>query len=167
MCARVACPTWSRGPSTSPLDVPAMHFDVGPYRLTLPPTAQLPHASERAPPHRVVPDFRIGPFAINALLSDGSLKDWRDHVDWETKYQTTVSPVEANGIPGLTLVPSSQRLDYAFQSPGRQRVDIVAWSDTPTSSEQQQIVQAAVLTIHVPQPTVLVAGPSNNRWRGP
>jgi hypothetical protein len=140
-----------------------MHFDAGPYRLTLPPAAQVPHPLERAPRHRVVPDFRLGPFEVTARLSEGTLQDWRDHVDWTTKGGARVIPLEVNGISGLTLEPVSrpQRLDYTFQSPGHPRIEIVAWSDTPISADEQELIQDTVSTLHHP------AGPSNNRWSGP
>jgi hypothetical protein len=137
-----------------------MHFDAGPYRLTLPPAAQFPHPSERAPPHRVVPDFRLGPFEVTARLSAGTLQDWRDHLNWTTKGGARVTPLAVNGIPGLTLEPVSeaQRLDYTFQSPDHPRIEIVAWSDTPTSADEQQLIQAAVSTLHHPPVRLTIVG---------
>jgi hypothetical protein len=126
-------------------------FTIGPYALKLPDDAAIPASSERPEPHRTIPQFRIGPFDVHATLESGSLQDWREHVDWTTKYQANILPIEVNGIPGLTLPPTHQRLDYVFRAPSRERLSIVAWSDSPTSSPQQQLVQEAVLTIHLRQ----------------
>jgi hypothetical protein len=127
-----------------------MDFDVGPYRLTLPGDATFPGQTERATPHWALPQFRLGPFDVHTSLLDGTLQDWRDHVEWTTKHQATIVPIEVNGIPGLTLPASERRLDYALQSPGQKLISIVAWSDHPARREQQRAVEAIVYTLCTP-----------------
>ena len=133
-----------------------MEFDVGPYRLTLPGNATRPDPHERALPHRVLPQFRIGPFDVNTGLQDGTLEEWRDHVRWVTKHSANILPIEAYGIPGLTLPPNDKRLDYVFQSPGHPVISIVAWADHPTNREQQRSVEAMVYTLCVPSPPIIL-----------
>jgi hypothetical protein len=126
-------------------------FTIGPYALKLPDTAAFPASSERLAPHRVLPLFRIGPFNLSATLENGSLADWREHVDWTTKYQANILTIEVNGVPGLMLPPTDRRLDYVFHGAARQRLSIVAWSDSPTTLLQRNLVQESVFTIHLRQ----------------
>lgn len=133
-----------------------MVFKIGPYALRLPNTAVFPDPSESPAHGRALPQFRIGPFDVHATLQNGTLQDWRDHVEWTTKYQATILDIEANDIPGLVLAPalSAQRLDYGFQADSRETLSIVAWSDVPTTPRQQQLVNDMVLTIHLYEPTL-------------
>ena len=126
-----------------------MDLDIGPYRIRLPTNATVPAPSERPIPSRSVPLARIGPFELTAILGDGTLEEWREFVGWTTKYQTEFLSMEVNGIPGVTLPPNDQRLDYAFKSPGNQRIDLVAWSDSQTTPEQRRVVEEIVQTIQI------------------
>ena len=89
---------------------------------------------------------------------DGTLADWREHVEWATKSQASILSIEVNGIPGLRLAGVDQRLDYTFQSPGQKRIEIVTWSDVPTNPEERQVIERMVATLAVRL---------KNRWRGP
>jgi hypothetical protein len=147
-----------------------MNLDVGPYRLRLPAVATFPASSERPRPHRAVPQVRLGPFDLHVSVLDGTLKEWREHAEWTTKHTVHPSEIVVNGIPGLRLpiVPDSQRLDYAFQSPGLQLVDIVAWSDRAVDSQERALIEDLIQTLQIrPSAASVGAGPPNNRWRGP
>jgi hypothetical protein len=138
----------------------AMHLDVGPYRLDLPSVATIPSASEVPVPHRVVPLARIYPWELNAGLMEDSLAHWREAVTWITKGSAQFREISVNGIPGLLLppVPDAQRLDYTFVAPPHPRIEIVAWSDTPTTQEQREVVDTIVQTLRVRTPEFVFAG---------
>jgi hypothetical protein len=99
-------------------DAATMDMDIGPYRIQLPAMATVPASSEPPVPFKSVPLARIGPFELSASLDDGTLEEWREFVGWTTKYQAKFLSIEVNGIPGLKLPPSDQRVDYAFKSAG-------------------------------------------------
>ena len=124
-----------------------MHFDIGPYTLRLPTAAAFPDPSERALPHRALPQFRVGRFDVHVSLMDETLADWREHVEWTTKNQASILSIEVNGIPGLRLPGVDQRLDYTFQSPGQKRIEIVAWSDVPTNPGEREVIERMVATL--------------------
>jgi hypothetical protein len=124
-----------------------LDMDIGPYRIRLPTIATVPASSEPPVPFKSVPLARIGPFEISASLDDGTLEEWREFVGWTTKYRAKFLSIEVNGIPGLTLAPSDQRLDYAFKSAGIQRIDLVAWSDSQTTPDQRRIIEETVETL--------------------
>jgi hypothetical protein len=128
-------------------DAATMDMDIGPYRIRLPAIATVLASSEPPVPFRSVPLARIGPFELRASLDDGTLEEWREFVGWTTKYQAKFLSMEVNGIPGLTLPPSDRRLDYAFKSAGIQRIDLVAWSDSQTTSDQRRIIEEIVETL--------------------
>jgi hypothetical protein len=137
------------GRSSATLDEPQVRFDISPYSLDLPSTVRFPDPSERARPHRVLPQFRLGPFDVNLRLMDDSLEHWREHVGWTTKYQGTVSSFEVNGIPGLRIPAGIQRMDYTFQVKGLKRIEIVAWSDTQTTADDRALIEELVLTLDI------------------
>ena len=131
---------------------------VGPYSLDLPTTARYPDPQERATPHRSLPQFRIGKFDVHVSLGEGSLDDWREHVNWTTKHRAAIVPFDVNGFPGLRLPPGEQRLDYTFQGAGMKRLDIVAWSDFPTTAADRAPIEQMVVTL---------TGSSNQRLERP
>ena len=134
-----------------------MDLDIGPYRLCLPAAATAPTSEERPSPNRSLPLARIGPIEFHATIADGTLEEWRDAVGWATKYRTQFIAIAVNGIPGFKLPPNDRRLDYAFQSPGQKRIELLAWSDEATTEEQRQTMEVAIQSLHVrPRPSIII-----------
>lgn len=137
-----------------------MDLDISPYRLLLPSVATVPALGEIPKPFRSLPLARLGPIELHASVGDGTLQEWQDHVQTATRNQTQFLVITVNGIPGLRLPPTDRRLDYAFQIPGGKRIELVAWSDLPTTESQRQTVEAVIQTLHVPPRIVLAEGAS-------
>jgi len=133
-----------------------MELDIGSYRLQLPGSAVLPDPLEPPRPFRSLPLARIGPFELHASLLNGTLQEWRETVSQATKNSAQFFEVNVNGIPGVKLPGTTQRLDYAFQTPGEKRLDVVAWSDRPTSSDERQVIEDAIKTLQIRPPTSLI-----------
>jgi hypothetical protein len=134
-----------------------MDLDIGSYRLQLPEGAVLPDPLEPPRPFRSSPLARIGPFELNAHLLDGTLQEWRETVSQATKNRAQFSDINVNGIPGVKLPGTAQRLDYAFQAPGEKRLEVVAWSDRATSSDEQRLIEDAIQTLQVrPRPSLIL-----------
>jgi hypothetical protein len=131
-----------------------MHLDIGLYRLQLPEGATLPDSSESPRPFRSLPLARLGPFELHPSLLDGALQEWCEAVSQATKGRAQFFEISVNGVPGVRLPPNTQRLDYAFQTPGERRVELVAWSDRLTSHDERQLVEDAIQTIHVRSPAL-------------
>lgn len=133
-----------------------MDLDIGPYRLHLPSTATVPAADEKPRPFRALPLVRIGAIDLHAILSDKTLQEWRDVVSLATRHRTQFIAIVVNGIPGFKLPPNDRRLDYAFQSDGENRIELMTWSDKSTTEEERQAVEAIIQTLHVrPRPTIV------------
>jgi hypothetical protein len=124
-------------------------LDIGPYRVCLPAAATVPASDERPRPSRSLPLARIGPIELHAVIADGTLEEWRNVVELATKCRTQFLAIAVNGIPGLKLPPNDRRLDYAFQSPGQKRIELMTWSDEPTTEEQRRTVEVVIHTLHV------------------
>lgn len=43
-----------------------------------------------------------------------------------------------------------------FQTPGEKRLEVVAWSDRVTSSDEQQVIEDAIQTLQIRPPTSLI-----------
>lgn len=139
-----------------------MDLDIGSYRLQLPGGAAVPDPSERPRPFRSVPLVRIGPFELHASLLEGTLQEWRETVSQATRGRARFFDINVNGIPGVRLPPNSRRLDYAFQTPGEKRLEVVAWSDRATSNDERQLVEDAIQTLHIrPQASLILPGRSS------
>jgi hypothetical protein len=127
-----------------------MNLDIGAYRLRLPAVASVPSSSERLAPFRAVPLARLGPFELSGcILSGKTLQDWREFVEWTTKNLTQVVAISVNGIPGLRMPGVEQRLDYAFQAPGEDVLQLVAWSDSPTNEDQRELLESTIQTLQL------------------
>jgi hypothetical protein len=126
-----------------------MDLDIGPYRVCLPTAATVPASDEKPRPYRSLPLARIGPIEFHAVLADGTLEEWRSVVELATKHRTQFLTIVVNGIPGFKLPPNNRRLDYAFQCPGEKRIELMTWSDEPTTEEQHQTVEAVIQTLRV------------------
>ena len=129
-----------------------MQMDVGSYRIHLPASAVLlgQRASKLASSPIVA--ARIGPFELTAHVVGGSLNEWREYIDWTTKGQTRLEETVVNSVPGLKIAANARsvrRLDYAFQSPGFECIEIVATSETDTTQLERAVVYDALGTIHV------------------
>jgi len=138
-----------------------MDLDIGTYTLRLPAGASLPSSSERPAPFRQLAVARLGPFELSgSILFGKTLQDWREFVGWTTKYETPVVAITVNSIPGLRLPGVDRRLDYAFQAPGEELLELVAWSEEPTNQDQRQLVEDTIQTLHVrPRPAIVLTKP--------
>ena len=136
-----------------------MNLDIDPYRLRLPVVASVPSSSERPPPFRAVPLARLGSFELSgSVLYGKTLQDWREFVEWTTKNQTQVVAISVNGIPGLRTRGGEHRLDYAFQAPGAEVLQLVAWSNGPTNEDQRELLEGTIQTLHLrPRPAILLS----------
>ena len=130
-----------------------MELQIGPYQLTVPDAGPQAGAIRHANPMKGDSStISIGPFAVSANLSDSSLNSWREFIGYTTKHQAVIDELEVNGIPGLTIRPgplNDRRLDYVFQAPNCQSIEIIAWSDEPTIAPQREAVDRAVRTLQV------------------
>jgi hypothetical protein len=132
-----------------------MELTIGSYRLQLPGSAVLPGPLEPSRPFRSFSLARIGPFGSHASLLNGTLQEWRETVSQATKNSAQFFEINVNGIPGVKLPGTTQRLDYVFQTPGEMRLEVVAWSDRATSSDEQQVIEDAIQTLQIPPPLIL------------
>ena len=135
-----------------------MNLNIGPYTLRLPAIASVPSSSERPAPFRTLPLARLGPFELSGIILSGkTLQDWGEYVGWTTKHQTQVISISVNGIPGLRIPGVDRRLDYAFQAAGEELLELVAWSDGPTSQGPRELVEDAIQTLHIrPLPGIIL-----------
>jgi hypothetical protein len=127
-----------------------MNFDVGPYRMSLPTEGVVLEPKRYPPTQAQAVRARVGPFELTARTSASDLEGWRNHVVSTTNGRTPVQEIQVNGMPGLTipeLPGNSQRLDYIFMAKGCDPIEIVAWSDRPTTDLERAAVREVINTL--------------------
>jgi len=135
-----------------------MRVTVGHYELDVPERSshgESPVTRDGEP----TPLATIGRFKLHAHVLGGSLHDWRQHVAWTTKYQAQFVELDFNGVPGLQQAVTSsgvQRLDFAFQAPELECIEIVAWCDTPATAQELRTVESVIRTIRRATPEIIL-----------